>query len=145
MASDRRVDGADRRHGLGPDAREHLGQTDQQIGIGGDGEARHPEHEVTIQHGVLKLRALALDFGRDRHGGDLGQGQDQRVDSVKTHQVRETMVGHAGTRLERVRRDVHGRADHQGGQRVAQRREFADQRAADGQRAVIGLGQVAVE
>ncbi len=38
----------------------------KEIRIGGDADARPAELELAIDHGILQLRALALDPGRDR-------------------------------------------------------------------------------
>jgi hypothetical protein len=49
-----------RRHRLGPHPSQELAEGGQQVRIGGDGQARHAEREVAVEHCVLELRPLAL-------------------------------------------------------------------------------------
>ena len=140
--------GLDRRHGgrhFCAHASEEITQHHQQVGVGGHGNPGHAQHEVAVYHRVLQLGALALQAGWHRLVGQLAQGVGEAVTGSQAHQAVKAVYRHAGARLQLVGSAIQRFTNHQRGNRLAQREDFAARGAADSQRRVFRLGQMAIQ
>lgn len=126
-----RTNGADN---LGSHARQKAYLHTQQVGIGGQRNARETDHEMTVDHGILQLGTMPFNLLRHWLAGDGRQRLREIIAIIEAHQAGKAKIGYAGTRLENIGRFVQRRADHQCCGRLAHDLDFRARRATDGQR-----------
>jgi hypothetical protein len=103
------------------------------------------KQEMSVEHGVLQLRALPLQPRRYRAAGDPGQRHDQTVVRLQSPQVVKAMQRRTGALCQSFGGGIQRRADDQGGGGIAQGGEGGDRRTAGGERLRIPRVQMTVQ